>query len=165
MPSRCVAVEVRARSGEVVDAQKLSGLRRRHGVHPGCCPRRSPGSPANANHEQVVYFTAPSQQPGGPIFRVRASTLANGNVLIVAQSAESTPASTLHQLLVIELAVTGGAVVVALVGGFWLVRIGLRPLRDMETTAESIAAGNLTERVPGRERDAPRSAAWPAPST
>ncbi len=44
---------------------------------------------------------------------------------------------------------TGGAVLVALVGGFWLVRIGLRPLRDMETTAESIADGNLTERVPG----------------
>ncbi len=28
-------------------------------------------------------------------------------------------------------------------------RIGLRPLRDMERTAESIADGNLTERVPG----------------
>ncbi len=38
---------------------------------------------------------------------------------------------------------------VALLGGFWLVRIGLRPLRDMETAAESIAEGNLTERVPG----------------
>ena len=44
---------------------------------------------------------------------------------------------------------TGGAVLVALVGGFWLVRLGLRPLRDMERTAESIADGNLTERVPG----------------
>ena len=59
------------------------------------------------------------------------------------------PVSTLHQLLLVELAVTGGAVVLALIGGFWLVRIGLRPLRDMETTAEAIAAGNLTERVPG----------------
>ena len=44
---------------------------------------------------------------------------------------------------------TGGAVLIALFAGFWLVHIGLRPLRDMETTAESIAAGNLTERVPG----------------
>ena len=38
---------------------------------------------------------------------------------------------------------------IALIGGLWLVRLGLRPLRDMEPTAESIAAGNLTERVPG----------------
>ena len=44
---------------------------------------------------------------------------------------------------------TGAAVLLALLGGFWLVRIGLRPLRDMERTAEAIAAGNLTERVPG----------------
>ena len=57
--------------------------------------------------------------------------------------------STLHHLLLVELIVTGAAVMVALLGGLWLVRIGLRPLRDMERTAESIADGNLTERVPG----------------
>ena len=38
---------------------------------------------------------------------------------------------------------------IALAAGFWLVRLGLKPLADMETAAESIAAGNLTERVPG----------------
>ncbi len=72
----------------------------------------------------------------------------DGNILIVAQSLEPT-GETLHRLLLIELAVTIGAVMIALAGGYWLVRIGLRPLRDMETTAEAIAAGNLTERVPG----------------
>ena len=30
-----------------------------------------------------------------------------------------------------------------------MVRLGLRPLREMERSAELIAAGNLTERVPG----------------
>ena len=97
---------------------------------------------------KVAYFTAPSTQPDGPTFRVRASTLTNGDYLIVAQPLGETN-STLHHLLFVELAVTGGAVLVALLGGFWLVRIGLRPLRDMETAAESIAEGNLTERVPG----------------
>ena len=97
---------------------------------------------------KVVYFTAPSTQPDGPTFRVRASTLTNGDYLIVAQPLGETD-STLHHLLLVELIVTGGAVLVALLGGFWLVRIGLRPLRDMETAAESIAEGNLTERVPG----------------
>jgi len=97
---------------------------------------------------QVAYFDAPSQQADGPTFRVRASTLANGDLLIVAQPLVDTE-STLSRLLRIELLVTAGAVLIALAAGFWLVRLGLKPLRAMETTAESIAAGNLTERVPG----------------
>ncbi len=97
---------------------------------------------------QVTTFDAPSTQSGGPDFRVQASTLSNGDVLVIAQPLGDTE-STLHHLLVVELLVTGAAVVVALLGGFWLVRLGLRPLRDMETAAESIAEGNLTERVPG----------------
>ena len=38
---------------------------------------------------------------------------------------------------------------VALLCGWWLVRIGLRPLRAVEATAGSIAAGELDQRVPG----------------
>ncbi|MGH9078635.1 MAG: sensor histidine kinase [Acidimicrobiales bacterium] len=109
------------------------------------------GLSAGAPGQMATYFTTGSTKPNGPAFRVRASTLDNGDLLILALPLTET-ASTLHQLLLIELAVTGGAVLVALVGGFWLVRLGLRPLRDMETTAESIAAGNLTERVPGENQ-------------
>ncbi|HEY4928436.1 MAG TPA: HAMP domain-containing sensor histidine kinase [Acidimicrobiales bacterium] len=97
---------------------------------------------------QVAFFDAPSAQADGPTFRVRASTLANGDLLILAQPLGDTE-STLSRLLMIELLVTAGAVIVALGAGFWLVRLGLKPLRDMETAAESIAEGNLTERVPG----------------
>jgi two-component system OmpR family sensor kinase len=59
--------------------------------------------------------------------------------------------NTLHSLLLIELAVTAGALVLALAGGWWLVRLGLRPLEDVERTADSIAAGNLDQRVPGAD--------------
>ncbi len=97
---------------------------------------------------QVAYFTAASAESGGPELRVRASTLTNGDLLILALPLGDTQ-STLHRLLLIELVVSAGAVLIALGAGFWLVRLGLKPLRDMETTAESIAAGNLTERVPG----------------
>jgi len=97
---------------------------------------------------KVTYVNAPSEQAGGPIFRVQATVLGNGNRLIVAQPLGDID-STLHHLLFVELAVSGAAIIIALFGGFWLVRVGLRPLRDMESTAESIAAGNLTERVPG----------------
>ena len=60
--------------------------------------------------------------------------------------------STLHTLFLIELAVTAGALVFALAAGWWLVRLGLRPLEDVERTADSIAAGNLEQRVPGAEQ-------------
>jgi len=57
--------------------------------------------------------------------------------------------STLGRLLDVELAVTGAALLAALLCGWWLVRIGLRPLRAVETTAAAIAAGELDQRVPG----------------
>lgn len=97
---------------------------------------------------QVAFFDTSSSPSDGPTMRVRASTVANGDVLILALPLSDTE-NTLNQLRLIELLVTAGAVIIALVGGYWLVRIGLRPLREMESAAESIAEGNLTGRVPG----------------
>jgi two-component system, OmpR family, sensor kinase len=141
------AIEVRSPTGGVVSHQSCAAYVGTHAYLPAI-PAVVTGLSRSDDGTKVAYFDAPSTKPGGPEFRVRASTLRNGDLLIVAQSIGDT-GDTLHHLLLIELAVTGGAVVIALIGGFWLVRIGLRPLRDMETTAESIAAGNLTERVPG----------------
>jgi two-component system OmpR family sensor kinase len=101
--------------------------------------------------EPTVYFTAPSAQKGGPQFRVRASQLGNGDQLILAVSLSETY-QTLHRLLMIELAVTGAALILAGLIGWWLVHLGLRPLRDIERTAEAIAAGDLSHRVPGENR-------------
>jgi two-component system OmpR family sensor kinase len=56
---------------------------------------------------------------------------------------------TLNRLFNIELAVTGGALVAAVLLGWWLVHVGLRPLRRIEDTAEAIAEGDLDRRVPG----------------
>ncbi len=141
------AFEVRTPSGKVVDGKVCPVYEGRRSYAPQI-PSTVSGFTTAGNGEKVAYFVAPSTKDDGPSFRVRASVLHNGDLLILAQPLDET-ASTLHQLLLIELAVTGGAVLLALAGGFWLVRLGLRPLRDMETTAESIAAGNLTERVPG----------------
>ncbi len=141
------AFEVRTPAGKLVDGQNCPAYEDGQPYSPQI-PATVTGFSTAENGEKITYFVAPSAKADGPSFRVRASELNNGDLLILAQPLDET-ASTLHQLLLIELAVTGGAVLVALVGGFWLVRLGLRPLRDMETTAESIAAGNLTERVPG----------------
>ena len=141
------AVQVRTKSGALVGG---SGCPTYVGGKAFTPAIASPivGFSMSTDGTQVAFFDAPSTQAGGPTFRVRASSLSNGDILILAQPLGDTE-STLQRLLLVELVVTAGAVLVALAAGFWLVRIGLRPLRDMETAAESIAAGNLTERVPG----------------
>ncbi len=143
-----LAVEVRSPNGGVINGQTCSAYVDGSPYLPQI-PTTITGFSSGEDGTQVAYFDAPATKSGGPVFRVRASTLRSGDLLIVAQPVTE-PVDTLHHLLVVELAVTAGAVLIALAGGFWLVRIGLRPLRDMETTAEAIAAGNLTERVPGQ---------------
>src|SRR5439155_4438014 len=67
-------------------------------------------------------------------------------ILLIASSLSGAD-STLHRLVLIELLVTG-SVLAALAGlGLWVVRLGLRPLRAIESTAESYAAGDLSQRV------------------
>ncbi len=98
--------------------------------------------------EPVTYFTASATVTAGPEFRVRASKLDGGGVLVVAQPVEEVM-STLNRLLLLEIFVTGAALVLAVLLGLWLVRVGLRPLRDVVKTAESISGGDLMQRVPG----------------
>jgi two-component system OmpR family sensor kinase len=100
---------------------------------------------------RALYLTATTHS-GALSYRMRASTLASGpyagGQLVVGAPLGST-ASTLNRLLVVELAVTGAALLAALLLGWWLVRLGLGPLRSIETTAEAIARGELAQRVPG----------------
>lgn len=97
--------------------------------------------------EPTVYFTAPSATAGGPAFRVRASILTNGGVLILAEPIGGVT-NTLSQLLLVEVIVTAAALITAALLGLWLVRLGLRPLVDIERTANAIADGDLMHRAP-----------------
>ena len=110
------------------------------------------GFSTQADGSQEVFFTTGSIASGGPTFRVRAvKTQSNGIYGVIAQPLVD-QTSTLHTLFLTELAVTALALVVALAAGWWLVRLGLRPLEDVERTADSIAAGNLDQRVPGADK-------------
>jgi signal transduction histidine kinase len=100
-----------------------------------------------AQGSTTTYFTVPSTVTSGPAFRVRASELPGRGLLIVAAPI-SAISSTLDHLLVLEGAVTGGALLVSVIVGLWLVRVGLRPLRDVVSTAEAISEGDLVHRVP-----------------
>ena len=144
---QAVAVEVRTASGALVAGSTCPlyvGGKAYTPVITGTITGFSTGTDGT----QVAFFDAPSAPNGGPTLRVRASTLDNGELLVLSQPLSDVE-STLDQLRVIELIVTIGAVIIALAAGYWLVRLGLRPLGAMESAAESIAEGNLTERVPG----------------
>jgi two-component system, OmpR family, sensor kinase len=108
----------------------------------------------SSGHERATYFTVSSEN-GSTSYRVRASIEPQepNRVFVIAASLHDV-FGTLHRLLVIELVVTIG-VLAAIAGlGLWVVRLGLRPLREIETTASAIAAGDLSRRV---ERAEPKT--------
>jgi len=148
-------VEVRTPAGKVVDGLTCPAYVSDHAYEP-LLPSRITGLTKQSDGSSATYFTAGSKQSGGPTFRVLvtngggALALPSGDQLVVAQ-AIGNQTNTLHTLLLIEMAVTAGALVLALAGGWWLVRLGLRPLEEVERTADSIAAGNLNQRVPGAD--------------
>jgi two-component system OmpR family sensor kinase len=114
-------------------------------------PARITGFVADAAdfREPTTYFTSDNSQ-----YRLRASVLSGGKYaggqLVIGLPLGST-VSTLDRLVGVELAVTGAALVAALLMGWWLVRVSFRPLRAVESTAEAIARGELAERVPGED--------------
>ena len=55
--------------------------------------------------------------------------------------------ATLSRLVRVEAAVIGGILLLIAFGGWWLVRLGLRPLDRMGETADAIAGGELSKRV------------------
>jgi two-component system OmpR family sensor kinase len=96
-----------------------------------------------------IRFSATSSN--GRSFRVIAMLLQTGfspNPLVLDVGIPlATLDGTLHQLLLTELAVTLGVLLLLLSLGYAVVRIGLRPLVAMETTAAAIADGDLSRRV------------------
>lgn len=146
-------IEVRSASGTVVTG--VAGKEECPAFQPGG-RAYSPKIPAvitgfarrsSDPDELSAYFTVPSTVASGPLFRVRASKLDDGGTLLLATPIAGLH-STLAQLLLVEILVTGGALLAAILLGLWLVRVSLHPLRDVERTAEAIAGGDLMHRVP-----------------
>src|SRR3954462_10061952 len=92
-------------------------------------------------------FTIPSVR-GDHGWRVVARTGGNdGGFIVWATSLEDVD-STVHRLVRVEIVI--GLVALIVLGGigYFVVRNSLRPLREVESTAGAIAAGDLTRRVP-----------------
>ena len=84
---------------------------------------------------------------GSSGLRYRAQAVAvPGGTLVTAISLDPTQ-QTLASLTHVELLVSIIVVIALLLLTLWVVRLGLRPLDDMTTTAGAIAGGDLTRRI------------------
>jgi two-component system OmpR family sensor kinase len=96
-------------------------------------------------------FTVADRSDNGSNWRVLVRPLADGSgSLVIALSLDEVD-NTVGQLLGILL-IVGLVVLVVLAGlAYAVVRSSLRPLEQVEVTAEAIAAGDLSRRVPDRD--------------
>ncbi len=111
---------------------------------PPALPAAWPGSSTYDGNEPSIIFTSGSED-GSLRYRVLAQGFQNGTVAVAYPLADVD--ETLRGLLVVEglvsVLVLGAAAGLAL----WLVRLGFKPLVQMEHAAADIAAGDLSRRV------------------
>jgi two-component system, OmpR family, sensor kinase len=110
-------------------------------VGTGSPPKWPPASVAGGADYSTV-----SALNGASRYRVRSELQRDGTVLLTAASLSDVDA-TLRRLLLAMLLVTVSVLLGIVALGIWVVRIGLRPLTAIETTAAAIAAGDLSRRV------------------
>jgi two-component system OmpR family sensor kinase len=142
-------IEVRAPGGHVVNGERCAAYEAGSKSYEPKIPLKITGfAPDRSQFNQpTAYFTTGSTAASGPDFRVRASRLPDGNILLVAQS-ESSVIDPLNRLLALEALITIAVLMTAVGLGWALVHVGLRPLTDVERTAQAISAGDLSERIP-----------------
>jgi two-component system OmpR family sensor kinase len=107
-------------------------------------PRDLPGS-TSGGVGTTTFSTGATD--GDTRFRVEAVGPRAGAGTLVIAVPLTEMRETLGRLLTIEALVTIGVALAAGALALWLVRIGLRPLETMGTTAGAIAGGDLSRRV------------------
>ncbi len=107
-----------------------------------------PDLPANivGGTVQEPSFFSVDAAGGGPGYRAAGYTLTNGSTLVVAIPLTEL-SNTLGRLSLIAGAVTLAVLATMAILSLFTVRRGLRPLEQIEQTAEAIAAGDLSRRV------------------
>ncbi len=135
--------------GELVDpgGRVLRGPVMIYDGEPVLAPPRLPKRLPLASSGGPALFTVDSTHGSSLRYRVATLPLMTGAGTVVVALPLREVDQTLHDLIVVEALVVGG-VIILLVGLGWIViRIGLRPLRQMERVASEIADGDLTRRV------------------
>ena len=92
-------------------------------------------------------FTVPAQD-GSTRWRVVAKSLNNGKGTVAVALPLTAVEATMDRMRATLLGIALGVVALGSLAGYLAVRRSLRPLRTIESTAEAIAAGDLSRRVP-----------------
>jgi two-component system, OmpR family, sensor kinase len=143
-------IEVLTPAGRVVNGDECPAFAPGHKAYSPTLASVVASLPAKPGSQEATRSFTVASTSGGPSFRVHAVQLPGGDLLVVADPTSGIT-STLDRLLLLELSVTAAALAVAVLVGLWLVRIGLRPLRDVVRTAEAITGGDLVHRVPNAD--------------
>ena len=147
VPGDCI--QVRRLNGQILGSRCIAPFPGVATAPPPRLPKTIslPAKPNAGDGDRVHYLTVPATS-GSDRYRVRASIepRARNYILIISAPLGSVD-STLDRLLFVELLVTVAVLAGLTALGLWVVRLGLRPLREIEATAGSIAAGDLTQRV------------------
>ncbi|MCI9890015.1 HAMP domain-containing histidine kinase [Micrococcales bacterium 31B] len=95
---------------------------------------------ARADPDDAVRFTV------GDYLGDAKQINANGDVAVTLVSTSGS-ADTMRLLVLTEVAVGAGVLLLVWAGSSLIIRVGLKPLRDMASTADSIAAGDTSLRL------------------
>jgi len=106
-----------------------------------------PAAPSGGGPDRVARVTVPAQSGGGR-YRVRASIDPGSTDVLVIATSLSDVDGTLQRLFVVELVVTLAVLAGIALLALWIVRLGLRPLAAIGATADRIAGGDISHRVP-----------------
>jgi two-component system OmpR family sensor kinase len=107
-------------------------------------PKKFRLSHADQNPE---VFTVDSERGKHVRYRVAALPLDSGAGTVIAALPLEEVDDTLHDLVIVEALVVGTLMIALTALGWVVIRIGLRPLGQMERVAREIADGDLSRRV------------------
>jgi two-component system OmpR family sensor kinase len=133
--------ELRGADGEVIHETSFE-----FGGEDVAVPEVPSGLKTTEAGESIAPSTVGTRDGGSEEFRAAAVELPSGATTVVAVPLGDTDA-TLSRLALIELVVSGAILLALAAAAWWLVGVGLRPLRRMGEVAGQIAAGDLSRRV------------------
>ncbi len=100
-------------------------------------------------------FTVGSEGDAGSHWRMTVALDNDGRRVVLAGLPLSSTESTFNRITVLTLAATGTVLLALALAGWWVVRLGIRPIDELAATADAVAEGDLSRRIgpgpPGTE--------------
>ncbi len=100
-------------------------------------------------------FTVGSEGDPGSHWRMTVALDNDGRRVVLAGLPLGATESTFNRITVLTLAATGTVLLALALAGWWVVRLGIRPIDELAATADAVAEGDLSRRIgpgpPGTE--------------